>query len=105
MLAVDVSGSIDEVEARFQREGYVAALRHPEVVQAIQSGMFGRIAVTYFEWADDDYQRPVPTGRDRGYGGIHGFADALAETPLPGPLDLAERRDRLLDAAVRRQRP
>ena len=59
MLAVDVSGSVDEIEARLQREGYIAALRHPDVIEAIQRGMVGRIAVTYVEWAGDDYQRTM----------------------------------------------
>jgi len=59
VLAVDVSGSIDEVEARLQRQGYVSALAHPRVVEAIEAGPLGRIAVTYFEWANDRYQRTI----------------------------------------------
>lgn len=51
ILAVDISRSIDMEEAELQRAGYVAALRDPDVVRAIQSGMLGRIAVTYVEWA------------------------------------------------------
>ena len=45
VLAVDVSGSIDAVEARLQRDGYVSAIRHPDVVEAIQSGELGSIAL------------------------------------------------------------
>ncbi|WP_417498403.1 DUF1194 domain-containing protein [Maricaulis sp.] len=59
VLAVDVSSSIDEVEARRQREGHVAALADPEVISAIQGGGYGRIAVIYLEWADGDFQRVV----------------------------------------------
>lgn len=51
VLAVDVSRSMDIEEQRIQREGYVAAFRHPDVVEAIRTGPLGRIAVTYFEWA------------------------------------------------------
>jgi hypothetical protein len=51
VLAVDVSGSMDEGERRLQRDGYVAAFLHPDVVAAISSGRHGRIAVTYVEWA------------------------------------------------------
>jgi hypothetical protein len=51
VLAVDVSGSVDDEEARLQRDGYVTALTSPEVVGAITSGMLGRIAVTYMEYA------------------------------------------------------
>jgi Protein of unknown function (DUF1194) len=56
VLAVDVSGSMDLNEQRVQREGYVAAFRHPDVLKAIASGAFGRIAVTYVEWASGFYQ-------------------------------------------------
>jgi len=51
VLAVDVSRSMDIDELNVQREGYVAAFRHPDVISAIQSGPLGRIAVTYVEWA------------------------------------------------------
>ncbi|MEX0696697.1 MAG: DUF1194 domain-containing protein, partial [Dongiaceae bacterium] len=51
ILAVDVSRSIDGDEHRLQREGYVAAFRHPDLLHAIRSGPIGRIAVVYFEWA------------------------------------------------------
>jgi hypothetical protein len=83
VLAVDISGSVDEVEARLQREGYIAALRHPHVIEAIQSGPHGRIAVTYVEWAGDHYQRIMLdwTLIDDA-ASAHAFADALAETPL-----------------------
>lgn len=50
-LAVDVSRSVDAGEAELQRQGYVAAFRDPEVIEAITTGMLGRIAVGYFEWA------------------------------------------------------
>lgn len=59
ILAVDVSGSVDEEEARLQRQGYVAAIADPEIVRAVTSGILGRIAVTYFEWAGDGWQVPV----------------------------------------------
>ena len=51
ILAVDVSWSMDLDEQRFQRAGYVSALRDPVVVDAIVGGGWGRIAVTYVEWA------------------------------------------------------
>lgn len=59
VLAVDVSGSVDEEEAALQRQGYVAAVSDPEIIRAIRSGILGRIAVTYFEWAGDGWQIPV----------------------------------------------
>ena len=57
VLAVDISYSVDEEEARRQREGYVAALASEDVIRSIQGGPLGRIAVTYVEWADSGFQR------------------------------------------------
>jgi len=51
VLAVDVSRSMDVGERELQRHGYRAALRHPDVVDAIRSGLHGRIALTYVEWS------------------------------------------------------
>jgi hypothetical protein len=83
VLAVDISGSVDEVEARLQREGYIAALRHPHVIEAIMGGMLGRIALTYVEWAGDHYQRVMLDWTlIENAAGAQAFADALAETPL-----------------------
>ena len=52
VLAVDISGSVDNFEAQTQRQGYIDAITHPTVIQAIQSTFHGKIAVTYVEWAD-----------------------------------------------------
>ena len=51
VLAVDVSLSMSPTELNIQRNGYAAALTHDRVLQAIAGGAYGRIAVTYFEWA------------------------------------------------------
>lgn len=56
ILAVDVSGSMDGMEQRFQRAGYLAAIPHPDVIRAIRSGPNRRIALTYIEWAGDEAQ-------------------------------------------------
>jgi hypothetical protein len=50
-LAIDVSGSVDDEEAMLQRNGYIAAFRHPSIIDAISHGALGRIAVSYYEWA------------------------------------------------------
>src|SRR5436853_4131821 len=60
VLAVDVSSSVDAGEQILQRRGYVAAFRDSEVIAAITSGSFGRIAVTYVEWAGDYHKVVVP---------------------------------------------
>lgn len=59
VLAVDVSWSMDLDEQQFQRAGYVAAMRDPAVIDAIVGGGWGRIAVTYVEWAGTGLQTIV----------------------------------------------
>ncbi len=56
VLCVDVSSSMSEAEQRLQREGYVSALHDPAVLQSIESGRRGRIAVAYVEWAGANHQ-------------------------------------------------
>ena len=57
ILAVDVSYSMDPDEQALQREGYVFALTSPEVLTALKAGIHGRIALTYFEWANANDQK------------------------------------------------
>ncbi len=59
ILAVDVSGSVDAIEARLQREGYIAAMTSDKVIKAIQSGPYRRIALSYVEWAGEQYQQTI----------------------------------------------
>ncbi len=57
VLAVDISRSMDLEEAALVRQGFVRAIRHRDVIDAIQRGPLGRIAVTYVEWRSARYQR------------------------------------------------
>lgn len=83
ILAVDVSSSMSEAEQRIQRDGYVNAFRHPDVVQAIRLGPNGVIAVAYVEWAGPAYQRIVlPWTIIGGPDDAERFADALAKEPI-----------------------
>jgi Protein of unknown function (DUF1194) len=59
VFAVDVSRSIDEVEAELQRRGYIEAMTNERVIDAILSGENKRIAVCYTEWAGTHYQMVV----------------------------------------------
>jgi hypothetical protein len=59
VMAVDVSRSVDEDEARLQREGYRAAVTDQRVVEAIRGGMIGAVALCYVEWAGIEFQRVV----------------------------------------------
>ncbi|MEX2617649.1 MAG: DUF1194 domain-containing protein [Alphaproteobacteria bacterium] len=85
-LAVDVSRSVDEEEARLQRQGYIQAFRDPEVVAAIRTGMLGRIAVRYFEWGGEGNIAEI-TGWTlvEDATGAAAFADSLARLP-PRPM-------------------
>ena len=53
VLLADASGSIDTEELAFQRQGYALAMTDPQVVAAIESSVYGTIAVTYVEWASN----------------------------------------------------
>jgi hypothetical protein len=55
VLAVDVSGSIDYEEAELQRRGIAEAFMSKDVVQAIQQGSLGRIAVSVVFFSSVDY--------------------------------------------------
>lgn len=82
VLAVDVSRSIDEDEARLQREGYRSAITDPKVVEAIRGGMLGSVALCYIEWAGIEYQRTViPWTRIATQGDADGWAATLAQAP------------------------
>ncbi|PSC06228.1 hypothetical protein SLNSH_05385 [Alsobacter soli] len=59
ILAVDISYSMDPEEQALQRQGYVEALRSPEVLDAIKKGVNGKVAVTYVEWAGTTSQEVV----------------------------------------------
>ena len=59
VLAADISDSMDVEEAALQRQGFASAIRHPQVIEAIQSGPLGRIAVTYVEWSGEHIQRTL----------------------------------------------
>lgn len=83
ILAVDVSRSIDADEARLQREGYVQALTDPRVVQAIQSGNHGRIAICYVEWAAASLQFTlIGWTLIKDTASANAFAGKLAEMPI-----------------------
>jgi Protein of unknown function (DUF1194) len=52
VLAVDASGSVDDVEFALQLSGIAAGFRDPAVQDAIGSASGGPIAVTLMVWAD-----------------------------------------------------
>lgn len=83
VLAVDVSRSMDLDEQALQRNGYVEAFRHKEVIEAIGSGPEGRIAVSYVEWAGPSHQQVlVPWTVIDGEVSARAFAERLAGAPI-----------------------
>ncbi len=82
VLLADASRSIDDGEIRLQRQGYAAAITHPDILAAIASGFHGRIAVVYVEWGGVDQQKVVaPWTIVDGRASAAGFAQKLLETP------------------------
>ncbi|WP_181708460.1 DUF1194 domain-containing protein [Chthonobacter rhizosphaerae] len=59
VLAADGSGSIDDDELALQRRGYADAIMSREVLDAIQAGLTGRIAVAYVEWGGPTSQHVI----------------------------------------------
>jgi hypothetical protein len=83
VLAVDVSLSMDHDEQIAQREGYVAAVRHPAVLDAIARGARGRIALSYVEWGGPGTQRIVaPWAVIDGPEAAERFAETLGVAPI-----------------------
>ncbi len=82
VLAVDVSRSMDIDEQKLQRDGYVAAIQHPDVLYAISRGLYGKIALTYVEWAGPGMQQTIVDWRlIDGADAARSFADTLAQAP------------------------
>jgi Protein of unknown function (DUF1194) len=59
VLAADVSRSVDQQKFLLQRDGYAAAVTDPRVLEAIRSGIRGRIALAFVEWSGIGSQQIV----------------------------------------------
>jgi len=82
VINTDVSYSVDENEARFQREGAIAAFRNPDVIKAIQAGPLGRIAVTYLDFSSYSMNKIIaPWHIVHDAASAEAFADLLAIAP------------------------
>jgi hypothetical protein len=83
VLAVDISYSMDYDELALQRSGYIAALTSKEFIDALRSGAYGRIAVTYVEWAGSAEQQViVPWQVIDGPAAAQAFVNKLIEAPI-----------------------
>jgi len=82
VLAVDVSYSMDPDEQALQREGYIAGITSREFMLALKSGMHGKVAVTYFEWAGPgDHKIIVPWRLVDGPEAADAVANEIARAP------------------------
>jgi hypothetical protein len=82
VLAVDVSRSVDDEEYRIQKDGYAEAFGSRAVIEAIESGAVGAIAVTYVEWSGKGRQRQlVPWTVIHNPATALAFADAIRASP------------------------
>jgi len=59
ILAIDVSGSVNDERWDLQRHGYENAFKSPEVIRAITSGENKAVVVTMVEWSGANHQRQV----------------------------------------------
>ena len=82
VLAVDASGSVDQTRFELQRQGYVAAFRHPRVIGAITTGPRQSIAVVMMQWTGPALQViAVPWTRISDVASANAFADRVAAAP------------------------
>lgn len=56
LLAIDVSGSVDDAEYQLQTEGTAAALRDPEIAAAL---IQGQVALAIMQWSSTGMQKMV----------------------------------------------
>jgi hypothetical protein len=82
VLLADSTGSIDDNEILFQRQGYADAITDPDILSAISLGHDGRIVVTYVEWGDQHSQEiVVPWTVIDGPEAAASFAEVLMSQP------------------------
>jgi hypothetical protein len=82
VLAVDVSGSVNQTRFELQRDGYVAAFRNARVLEIIRSGPHQAIAVTMVQWTGPALQvHVVPWMRVGDSASAEAFAAAVAAAP------------------------
>ena len=82
VLVTDVSRSIDDSEFKLEKDGYASAFTNQKVLEAIQGGPTGRIAVSYIEFASSFEVRTVldwTVIRDKA--SAQSFVDRLTAAP------------------------
>lgn len=84
VLAGDISGSVPSNVARSQKSDFADAFREPDLQNALASGPYGAVAVTYFVWSGaNDQHVVVPWTILRNTEDITAFADRLEAAQIP----------------------
>ena len=82
VLAVDASGSVNDVRFELQKQGYAAAFRHPRVLSAIRQGAQQAIAITMTQWTGPSLQvQVVPWTLLKDQASALVFAGAIEKAP------------------------
>jgi Protein of unknown function (DUF1194) len=76
VLAIDVSGSVDNNRFKLQREGIAAALESEELAKAVSSGINQTIEIAVIEWAEEQ-RIVVPWTVLRGRGDLTALASRV----------------------------
>jgi Protein of unknown function (DUF1194) len=84
LLAVDVSLSVDTQEYDLQIRGLVEALRHPDVISAIQTAAPHGVALSLMQWAGPREQTiSVPWTKVRDQATAEAFAEKVSAAGRP----------------------
>lgn len=82
VLALDVSGSVDQNEYNLQTRGLAQALRSEEIIAAIRFPGNRAIAATVMQWSGDPHQlQVIPWTLLSDDSSINGFADKIDTVP------------------------
>lgn len=86
VMAVDTSGSVSNDRMTLQIQGCAHAFQSPKVIEAVRTGQYGRIAVTFVEWSGRNRQDQTVGWtliEDEKSAGLFAAAIARADRPIP----------------------
>ena len=98
ILAMDVSGSMDEREYQLVTEGYGEALRDPRTAGAVSSAPYGRIAIAVTQWASE--QAVVVAWTVVGPADLPALADQVQFAPRSVPAGSTNLDDAIVHAVA-----
>jgi Mg-chelatase subunit ChlD len=81
VFLADMSKSMDTYERRVLRQSHASAIASPTVIEAIEDGEHGRVALAYVEYGNDPIVR-VPWSIVEGKSSAEDFAAAILRSPM-----------------------